>query len=624
MLSACSGGDGKYKDAVDFARPAGSDATVREDVAVGGSASCCPDDSGADLPSRLIPRPVSLFELGEPATLGVAALSRAGETAPLVDEFHRMTADFGFAEAQGGLHVTVHTDEEWAGLRVECGFDVPDRGAYFLSVDVQQGTATAHIFGDDAGRFFALKTLRQLLEVAPLAVRPARVLDHSAAPIRGVVEGFYGPPWSHEDRLTMLPLMADLKMNTFVYAPKDDIWINVAWMQPYPEAELQHIRELVEAAAAQRIQLCWELHIGWALSFSSQADMDLMVAKFDSVGQQGVGCFVVAFDDVTKFMSPADEKAYDGYAEAQADFTNRLAQELLALYPGAMLAFVPVEYWTDHEDTQTDLAYLGESLRPEWMIAWTGRKIVSTTITEVDTEQINALLQRPAFLGDNYPVSDAGAAGEVLLGPLVGRELGVATLTSGSVFNPMPLPFASLPALATTADWAWNPLAYDPLHATSNAALLYAGAANAAAANAFFLANRSPILESSNAPELQAAMDELWIAWESAGDVTGTALVLRTDFLGLYLSLEQVLGAAGLHPALQELVPWMEAQVQYSQACLTAVDLLTAAAAGTPPSADDLAALQVSVGQLAALPHRATGPVMQDFLERCMGELGVR
>ncbi len=39
---------------------------------------------------------------------------------------------------------------------------------------------------------------------------------------RGVIEGFYGPPWSHQDRLDVLRFMGREGLNTYIYAPKDD------------------------------------------------------------------------------------------------------------------------------------------------------------------------------------------------------------------------------------------------------------------------------------------------------------------------------------------------------------------------------------------------------------------
>ena len=39
---------------------------------------------------------------------------------------------------------------------------------------------------------------------------------------RGVIEGFYGPPYSHEERLRLLDELGGCGMNRYVYAPKHD------------------------------------------------------------------------------------------------------------------------------------------------------------------------------------------------------------------------------------------------------------------------------------------------------------------------------------------------------------------------------------------------------------------
>lgn len=584
--------------------------------------AACPGEAQA-AQTTLIPTPVTVFTWGAVQPLSDSTLSWEGQAQMPERELERMAEDFALTVTpDGALRIVIHTDDQWAALRKQCGFETPASEAYYLSTAVAEGTAVAHVYGDAAGRFYAIKTLRQLLSGDPVSLQEVDILDYPATPIRGVVEGFYGLPWDKSDRLAMMAYLADLKMNTFVYAPKDDPWINAAWMAQFPEDELRHMRDMTDAATKQRIRLCWELHIGWALSFSSAADLDLMVDKFDSIGQQGIDCFVLAFDDVNKFLSDADQNAYGGYAEAQADFVTRLDQRLMELYPQAMLAFVPVEYWTDHEDTNSDLAYLGKQLPPQWMIAWTGKKIVSATISEQDAEEIAAILQRPAFLGDNYPVVD-GSVGEVLLGPLTGREPGVALATSGSVFNPMPLPFASLPALATTADWAWNPQAYVPEDSASRSAFLYAGAKDQEAVTAFFLSNRSTILEASNAPELVESMQAFWDAWEAAAPdgIATAAANLQQQFLAHYVALDDLAQGAKLHPALQQLVPWMDAQARYAQAVIDVLALLEGKAAGTAPAAEAVDSLVAVGAELGNLTYRPTGTILPDFLGQCLEAL---
>ena len=53
----------------------------------------------------------------------------------------------------------------------------------------------------------------------------------------GVVEGFYGTPWSHEARLRQLRFYGENKLNTYIYGSKDDLFHSSPnWREPYPEA----------------------------------------------------------------------------------------------------------------------------------------------------------------------------------------------------------------------------------------------------------------------------------------------------------------------------------------------------------------------------------------------------
>src|SRR5690606_39532881 len=39
--------------------------------------------------------------------------------------------------------------------------------------------------------------------------------------VRGAIEGFYGPPWSHEDRLSQPELYGEHKMNAYIYRSEE-------------------------------------------------------------------------------------------------------------------------------------------------------------------------------------------------------------------------------------------------------------------------------------------------------------------------------------------------------------------------------------------------------------------
>ena len=73
--------------------------------------------------------------------------------------------------------------------------------------------------------------------------------------MHGVIEGFYGPPWSHEERLTVLDWMAAFGLNTYFYAPKDDLKQRLLWREAYVESELHLLKDLIEACRQRGISL---------------------------------------------------------------------------------------------------------------------------------------------------------------------------------------------------------------------------------------------------------------------------------------------------------------------------------------------------------------------------------
>ena len=80
--------------------------------------------------------------------------------------------------------------------------------------------------------------------------------------LRGVVEGFYGTPWNHAQRLDMLSFMASQKLNAYIYAPKDDEFHRKFWRQPYPADKYQELAELTQKAKKLNIDIIFAVSPG--------------------------------------------------------------------------------------------------------------------------------------------------------------------------------------------------------------------------------------------------------------------------------------------------------------------------------------------------------------------------
>ena len=55
-------------------------------------------------------------------------------------------------------------------------------------------------------------------------------------PELGVIEGYFGDPWSHADRLAVVALLAPLGFGFFHHAPKADAFLRRRWREPHPDA----------------------------------------------------------------------------------------------------------------------------------------------------------------------------------------------------------------------------------------------------------------------------------------------------------------------------------------------------------------------------------------------------
>ena len=97
-----------------------------------------------------------------------------------------------------------------------------------------------------------------------MTTRPA-----SPFAVRGVIEGFYGNPWSHAQRLDLVAFISRHGMNTFVYGPKDDPLVRRDWRLPYDGPDLARMGELIDACRHHGIDFVYCLSPGLSIRYAS-------------------------------------------------------------------------------------------------------------------------------------------------------------------------------------------------------------------------------------------------------------------------------------------------------------------------------------------------------------------
>ncbi|KOB69325.1 Uncharacterized protein OBRU01_16815 [Operophtera brumata] len=161
--------------------------------------------------------------------------------------------------------------------------------------------------------------------------------------ICGVVEGFYGRPWTTEQRKDLFQKLKKWGMDMYVYAPKDDYKHRAYWRELYTVEEAEHLTSLISAAKEQGI-----------------------------VSQFGCTCFALLFDDIEPEMSESDKQIFQSFAHAQVSITNEIHQHLGC--PRFLLC--PTQYCSTRAmptvHSSEYLNTLGTKLSQQIDIMWTG------------------------------------------------------------------------------------------------------------------------------------------------------------------------------------------------------------------------------------------------------------
>ncbi len=294
------------------------------------------------------------------------------------------------------------------------------------------------------------------------------IFDYPAFQVRGVIEGFYGPPWSHEDRVDMLRFEGQHNMNTYIYAPKDDLYHRKLWREPYPAEQMERLRALVAVARENFVHFTFAISPGLSMIYSSDAEFRSLTRKFESVAQVGVTDFALLLDDVPQdLVHPEDRARFKTLAEAHTYLINRLYDHLRSLSSQNRLMVCPTTY-TNEWGNREYLRELGAGVNPAIPLNWTGTEVIPSAITVAQAEEWATFIRRKPLIWDNFPVND-NHPWRLILDPLRGREAGLSSAAQGLFSNPMYQAHASMIPLQTVSDYLWNPAAYDPQESRTHA-----------------------------------------------------------------------------------------------------------------------------------------------------------
>ncbi len=279
--------------------------------------------------------------------------------------------------------------------------------------------------------------------------------------IRGVVEGFYGRPWTFEERKEIVGFLAKNRCNIYLYAPKNDPFHRDRWREPYSDEFFSNFRELVTVGNEAGVDIGFAVSPGLSVVYCKEKEVELLQKKLQAFCDIGVCAVGLFFDDIPlQLTNQADREHFSSLASAQAAVSNRVFSRLFAEYPELKAIVCPTLYHGDPDNEY--LIELGALLNEKIMVFWTGPEVCSKTIPKDDAERVYGILKKPILYWDNYPVNDATMVPEMHIGPYVGRDPKIVRYASGMLLNPMNQAHASMISLGAAARYLNNPMEYDP------------------------------------------------------------------------------------------------------------------------------------------------------------------
>ncbi|OUO32113.1 beta-N-acetylglucosaminidase domain-containing protein, partial [Olsenella sp. An290] len=332
--------------------------------------------------------------------------------------------------------------------------------SYFLGVIPAEGDAPDRIVvlgRDTDSAFYGLTTLYQVLQQdADGAVDALQVSDWADVETRGFIEGYYGNPWSTEDRCELMRWGGHYKLNAYVYAPKDDPKHNAQWRELYTPEELEDIKALADAGNASKVRFIYALHpfMNDPIGFGSTYEQDLadLKAKYLQVIEAGCRQIMVSADD-------AADPGSSNYVRLLNDLTDWIHglqeeknEDGTPKYEGLkdVIPFVAANYAAAGESWYNQLP---DNVRPITTGKQVWGKADQSTISTF-TSKSNGV--KP-FMWINWPCTD-NTRDHLSMGGYenaLGADVEPGTLL-GCVINPMQQSEPSKVGIFMNADFSWN------------------------------------------------------------------------------------------------------------------------------------------------------------------------
>jgi hyaluronoglucosaminidase len=216
----------------------------------------------------------------------------------------------------------------------------------------------------------------------------------------GVIEGYYGKPWTWEERMDTMRFLSAYGFEFYLFAPKADPYLRRLWRELHPDDLAEQMLALARGCRAQGVRFGvglspTKLHIDFGA-----AAQQALARKLDALIALEIDFLALLFDDMRGDVPDL--------AQHQIEIVHWVAERF-----SKDLVMCP-SYYTD--DPVLDRVFgqrppgyieeIGRGIDPSIQIFWTGEEVCSREISAAHIDRVSEQLRRKPFLWDNYPVND--------------------------------------------------------------------------------------------------------------------------------------------------------------------------------------------------------------------------
>ncbi len=481
-------------------------------------------------------------------------------------------------------------------------FAQPKFDRHIVSLSSNGGKAQLTVIGENTDAVFCgLATFEQMLAQGTKNLPCAVFYDYADVQYRGIIEGYYGLPYSLEVTEDLFRFMARYKLNMYMYGAKSDPYHSRYWDKAYPVKlnarekrfgmmTQDNMKQLAQTAHECKVNFIWSIHPGTTFTELGESDvLERIMQKFELMYNLGVRQFGVFVDDCGV---PYDDPSLKQCADRLSDLQNLIDKKWNQ--PGTapadqvkQLQYVPQLYaysWVKPELARK----FWESLNPvpdKVNIYTTGKNVWSVPNSK-DLAVLNDYLGREVSWWWNYPCNDNDVT-KIFVGDTytnfadethihfkgdLEKDLSVKTV----IINPMQQGILSKISLFSVGDYTWNMDAFNNQMSWKASLPAVVGADNAEAFETIV-----PYLRyyDSLSP-LAGLINEFKAAYGSA-PATATVEPLKAEFTRIIKSCEAIEAMKGSQAASDTLFyadvrPWLLKVKNMSESAVTMLDALAA------------------------------------------------